>query len=168
MPSIKSPDELEAFRKNVLSNRDPSKPSITLCSGTACHATGSKEVAAAFEQELEQQGMKTDINFRKTGCHGFCEKGPIVIIDPEEICYLQVTPKDVPDIIGQTIKEKKVLDHLLYTDAITGEKTALESEIPFYKHQQRNVFGPNRRIDPRSIEDYIAIGGFQALPKALL
>ena len=167
MPRINSPAELEKLRKDVLSNRDPNKPCITLCSGTACHATGSKDVAAAFEQEFKINGLSSEINFRRTGCHGFCEKGPIVVIDPEEICYLQVKPKDVPEIISQTIKEKKVLEHLLYVDPTTGDKIVHESDIPFYKNQERIVFGSNRRIDPRSIEDYLAIGGFQALAKAL-
>ena len=97
MPRIKSPVELEEYRKNILSKRDPSKPGITLCSGTACHATGSNEVAAAFEKELAEHGLKNEVIFRRTGCHGFCEKGPIVVIDPDEICYLQVSPEDVPD-----------------------------------------------------------------------
>ncbi|MBI4946107.1 MAG: NADH-quinone oxidoreductase subunit NuoF [Bacteroidetes bacterium] len=167
MLKIKSPEELEELRKNILSKRDPNKPCITLCSGTACHATGSEKVAAAIEQELEKQGLKGKVDFRRTGCHGFCEKGPIVVIDPEEICYLQVTPEDVTEITTQTLKDKKVVDRLLYVDPTTGEKITRESDIPFYKHQERLVFGPNRKIDPASIEDYIAIGGYQALAKAL-
>jgi NADH-quinone oxidoreductase subunit F len=121
----------------------------------------------AFRQEIERQDLKTSIDFRSTGCHGFCEKGPIVVIRPEEICYLQVTPEDVPEIISQTIKEKNILDRLLYTDPATGEKITRESDIPFYKNQERIVFGPNRTIDPTSIEDYLAIGGYRALAKAL-
>ena len=105
MPRINSPVDLEAFREEILSKRDPDKPCITLCSGTACHATGSKEVASAIEQEMENQGLTGKVDFRKTGCHGFCEKGPIVVIDPEKICYLQVTPEDVPELITSTIKE---------------------------------------------------------------
>jgi NADH:ubiquinone oxidoreductase subunit F (NADH-binding)/(2Fe-2S) ferredoxin/Pyruvate/2-oxoacid:ferredoxin oxidoreductase delta subunit len=167
MPRINSPAELEALRKDVLSKRDPKKLCITLCSGTACHATGSENVAAAIEQELQKQGLTGEVDFRRTGCHGFCEKGPIVVIAPEEICYLQVTPEDVPKIVSQTIREKKILDDLLYADPATGEKTAHESDIPFYKNQERMVFGPNRKIDPRSVEDYLAIGGFQALARAL-
>ncbi|MFH1999263.1 MAG: NAD(P)H-dependent oxidoreductase subunit E, partial [Planctomycetota bacterium] len=167
MPTINSPVELEAFRKEIVSKRDPNKPCITLCSGTACHATGSKEVASAIQQELEHQGLTKKVDFRRTGCHGFCEKGPIVVIDPEKICYLQVTPEDVPEMIASTIKEKKILDRLVYTDPTTGEKTNLESEIPFYKHQQRLVFGANRRIAPQSLEDYLADDGGKALVKAL-
>ncbi|MFH1319167.1 MAG: NADH-quinone oxidoreductase subunit NuoF [Bacteroidota bacterium] len=167
MQRINSPIELEEFRKDILSKRDPKKPCLTLCSGTACHATGSKEVALAIEQELEKQGLKEEVDFRRTGCHGFCEKGPIVIIFPEEICYLQVTPEDVPDIFSQTIKEKKVVDRLLYVDPTTCEKVTYESDIPFYKNQERVVFGTNQKIDPTSVEDYLAIGGYQALAKAL-
>jgi len=167
VPRIHSPAELEELRKDLLSKRDPSKPCITLCSGTACHATGSEEVSAAIEEELEKQGLKAEVDFRRTGCHGFCEKGPIAVIAPEEICYLLVTPEDVPEIVSHTLKEKKVVDRLLYADPTSGEKTTHESDIPFYKNQKRIVFGPNRKIDPRSIEDYLAIGGYQALVKAL-
>jgi NADH-quinone oxidoreductase subunit F len=167
MTRINSPAELEELRKDILSKRDPNKPCITLCSGTACHATGSEEVAAAIEQEIEKQRLEGKVDFRRTGCHGFCEKGPIVVIYPEEICYLQVMPEDIPEITSQTLKENNVIDRLLYTDPTTGEKVTYESEIPFYKNQERLVFGPNRRIDPKSIEDYLAIGGYQALAKAL-
>jgi len=167
MPRINSAVELEKFRKDLLSKRNPNKPCITLCSGTACHATQSEKVAAAIEQEIEKQGLKADVDFRRTGCHGFCEKGPIVVIYPEEICYLQVTAEDIPEIASQTLKEKKVVDRLLYVDPTTGEKATLESDIPFYKNQERLVFHFNTRIDPKSIEDYLAIGGYQALAKAL-
>jgi NADH-quinone oxidoreductase subunit F len=167
MPRINSAAELEKFRKDLLSKRDPNKPCITLCSGTACHATQSEKIAAAIEQEIEKQGLKAEVDFRRTGCHGFCEKGPIVVIYPEEICYLQVKPEDIAEITSQTLKEKKIVDRLLYVDPTTGEKATLESEIPFYKNQERLVFSFNTRIDPKSIEDYLAVGGYQALAKAL-
>jgi NADH:ubiquinone oxidoreductase subunit F (NADH-binding)/(2Fe-2S) ferredoxin/ferredoxin len=167
MPKINSAAELEKFRKDLLSKRDPNKPCITLCSGTACHATNSEKIATAIEQEIEKQGLKAEVDFRRTGCHGFCEKGPIVVIYPEEICYLQVKPEDIPEITSQTLKQKKVVDRLLYVDPTTGEKATLESDIPFYKNQERLVFSFNTRIDPKSLEDYLAVGGYQALAKAL-
>jgi NADH:ubiquinone oxidoreductase subunit F (NADH-binding)/(2Fe-2S) ferredoxin/ferredoxin len=167
MPRINSPAELEELRKDILSKRDPNKPCITLCSGTACHASGSKEVAASIEEEIKKQGLSAKVDFRKTGCHGFCEKGPIVVIHPEKICYLQIEPKDVPEIISQTIKGKKVIERLLYTDPSTNEKIVHEFEIPFYKNQERLVFGSNGEIDPTSIDDYLALGGYSALAKAL-
>jgi len=167
MPRINSPAELEELRKGILSNRDPDKPCITLCSGTACHASGSEEVAASIEEEIKKQGLSDEVDFRKTGCHGFCERGPIVVIHPEEVCYLQIQPEDVPEIISQTIKGKRVVERLLYTDPTTNKKIVHESEIPFYKNQERLVFGSNGKIDPKLIDDYLALGGYSALAKAL-
>jgi NADP-reducing hydrogenase subunit HndC len=167
MARLKSFAELEELRKGILSKRDPNKPCITLCSGSACHASGSKEVAASIEEEIKKQGLSAEVDFRKTGCHGFCERGPIIIIHPEEICYLQIEPKDVSEIVSQTIKEKKVVERLLYTDPSTNEKIVHEYDIPFYKNQQRLVFGSNASVDPKSIDDYMAIGGYSALAKAL-
>ena len=164
---IASTVELEELRQEILSKRDPNKPCIRLCSGTACHASGSEKITVAIEQEIKNRGLQNEIDFIRTGCHGFCEKGPIVVIYPEEICYLQVKPEDISEVVSETVKEKKVIDRLLYTDPTTGEKIAYEYDIPFYKNQQRLIFGPNRRIDPRSIEDYLAIGGYRALAKAL-
>ena len=167
MSRINSPAELEEFRKGILSKRDPNKPCITLCSGSACHASGSGDVAASLEEEIKKQGLSAEVDIRRTGCHGFCERGPIIVIHPEEICYFQIEPKDVPEIISQTIKEKKIIERLLYTDPETHEKIVHESEIPFYKHQERLVFGSNGSIDPKSIDDYLAIGGYAALAKSL-
>jgi len=167
MSRINSPAELEQFRKGILSQRDPNKPCITLCSGSACLASGGEEVAASLEEEIEKQGLSDEVDLRRTGCHGFCERGPIVVIHPEEICYFQIEPEDVPEIISQTIKGKKVIERLLYTDPSTDEKIVDESEIPFYKNQERLVFGSNGSIDPTSIDDYLAIGGYSALAKAL-
>ena len=167
MSRINSPVELEEYRKGLLSQRDPNKPCITLCSGSACHATGSGDVAASLEEELQKQGLSDQVDIRRTGCHGFCERGPIIVIHPEEIGYFQIKPEDVPEIISETIKEKKVIERLLYTDPDTKEKIVHESEIPFYKHQERLVFGSNGSIDPKSIDDYLAIGGYSALNKAL-
>ena len=167
MPRINTPAELEEFRKEILSKRDPNKPCITLCSGSACNASGSGEVAASIEEEIEKQGLAGQVDIRRTGCHGFCERGPIVVIHPEEICYFNIEPKDVPEIISETIKEKKVVDRLLYIDPATDEKIIHESDIPFYKYQERIVFGSNSSIDPKSIEDYLAIGGYAALAKSL-
>ncbi|MFZ3373100.1 MAG: NADH-ubiquinone oxidoreductase-F iron-sulfur binding region domain-containing protein [Desulfitobacteriaceae bacterium] len=167
MVRINSAAELEELRKSILSKRDPNKPCITICAGSACHASGSKEVAASIEEEIIKQGLSGEVDIRKTGCHGFCERGPIIVIHPERICYFQIKPEDVPEIISQTIMEKKVIERLLYTDPVTKEKIVYESEIPFYKHQKRLVFGSNGSIDPKSIDDYLAIGGYSALAKVV-
>ena len=82
MERIKSPAALEELRQKILLTRDPDKPCITLCSGSACHATGSKDVAKAIEEEIKKQGLGADVNVMLTGCHGFCERGPIAVIHP--------------------------------------------------------------------------------------
>jgi NADH-quinone oxidoreductase subunit F len=167
MVRFDSPEALETFRQEILSKRDPNKPCITLCSGSACHATGSADVSASLEAELEKQGLTDKVDIRRTGCHGFCERGPIIVIYPEEICYFQIQPEDVPEIISETIMGKKIIDRLLCLDPVINEKIVKESEIPFYKHQERLVFGSNGSIDPKSMEDYLAIGGYSALSKSL-
>ncbi|HBB18117.1 MAG TPA: NADH-quinone oxidoreductase subunit F [Syntrophus sp. (in: bacteria)] len=167
MPRINSPEELERFRQDTISRRDPSKPCISVCAGAGCLASGAGEVITAFRAEIEKQGLRTEVNTKGTGCPGFCERGPVVVIYPEEICYLQVKAEDVPEIVSRTIKEKKVVDRLLYVDPNTGERATHESEIPFYKNQERIIIGNNIKIDPKSIEDYLAIGGYSALAKVL-
>jgi NADH:ubiquinone oxidoreductase subunit F (NADH-binding)/(2Fe-2S) ferredoxin/ferredoxin len=167
MPKLNSPAELEELRKGILSKRAPDKPCITICAGTGCLALGSDRVITAFEEEIEKQALKTKVDVRGTGCPGFCEKGPLVVIYPEEICYVAVTPEDAPEIISQTVVGKKVIDRLLYTDPNTGEKAVHEYEIPFYKNQMRLLLGNNIKIDPKSIDDYLALGGYSALAKVL-
>ncbi len=167
MPRLNSKEELKALKTDITSKRDLNKPYITICSGTACHATGSDEVAAAIQAELEKQGLTEDVGIRRTGCHGFCERGPIIVIYPGEICYLNVTPDDVPEIIARTIKGNEIIPRLLYFDSSTGERVVHEQEIPFYKYQTRVVFSGNLWVDPTNINDYIALGGYQALAKVL-
>ncbi|MCX5862112.1 MAG: 4Fe-4S binding protein [Deltaproteobacteria bacterium] len=167
MPRINSPDELEKVRQEILSREDPNKPCISICAGAGCLASGASEVMAAFKAEIEKQGLMAEVNTKGTGCPGFCERGPVVVIYPEEICYLEVKPEDVPEVVSQTIREKKVVDRLLYVDPTTGEKATHEADIPFYRNQERNVIGNNIKIDPKNIDDYLAIGGYSALAKAL-
>ena len=167
MTRISSPDALERIRQEILARRDPERPCISVCAGTGCLASGANDVIAAFEAEIEKQGLKTKVYTKGTGCPGFCERGPVVVIYPEEICYLQVKPEDVSEIVTETIKGKRVVERLLYVDPVTGEKAIHESDIPFYKYQVRNIIGNNIKIDSKSIEDYLAIGGYSALAKAL-
>ncbi len=167
MPRINTTGELEAFRKEILSQRDADRPCITLCSGSACHATGSNKVSASIEKEIEAQDVAADVSFRRTGCHGFCEQGPIVVIYPQGICYLKVQPEDIAEIISLTIKENKIVERLLYVDPNNGEKTTLEEDIPFYKNQERLILGSNLKVDPKNLDDYLAVGGYQALTKVL-
>ncbi|MDP2644770.1 MAG: NADH-quinone oxidoreductase subunit NuoF [Desulfobacterales bacterium] len=167
MARLKSPDELKKVRQDIISRKDPNKPCISICAGAGCLAIGASDVIAAFRQEIEKQGLRADVDTKGTGCPGFCERGPVVVIYPEEICYLQVKPEDVPEIVSQTIIQKKVVDRLVYVDPSTGEKTIHDSDIPFYKYQERNIIGNNIKVDPKNIDDYLALGGYSVFAKVL-
>ena len=140
---------------------------MTICGGTGCLAWGGEEVRLAFIEEIRKQGLEGRAEVLRTGCHGFCERGPVVVILPQEIFYQQVAVEDVPEIVSETVARGRVLDRLLYTDPATGRVVVYDHEVPFYKGQMRKVFSDNGRIDPREIRDYIYRGGYSALSKAL-
>jgi NADH-quinone oxidoreductase subunit F len=167
LKKLGSPQELETLRESILGQRDPERLCITVCSGTGCHAYGCEKVTAAFQQEVKQQGLSDRVDIRTTGCHGFCERGPLVVIRPKNIFYQRVRVKDVPEIISETVLKGEIIDRLLYSDPNTGQKIVSEHEVPFYKKQKRFVFGNNGYIDPTSIDDYLAVGGYAALAKVL-
>lgn len=167
MPKLTSPADLEQRRAEILSQRNTDSPRISICAGAGCLATGADNVISAFNTELEKQGLGHEVKTKRTGCPGFCERGPVVVIEPEATCYLQVTPKDVPEIVSKTIQEKQVVERLLYADPNNKEKAATEADIPFYKHQKRNIIGSNIKIDPKNIDDYLALDGYSAITKAL-
>ncbi len=166
MGRLKSIDALKGHREKLVASADTSKPFVILSSGTCGRANKSDEVAQAFATELPKQ-TKDGTPLRVTGCLGFCEREPIVIVEPKEIFYPSVKAEDVPEIIAETVGKGKVVERLLYTDPQTNATVTYASEIPFYKKQQPLIFGNNKRIDPRSIDDYIAIGGYSALSKVL-
>ena len=164
---LRSKQDLEALRKELANERGTGKPLIAVCNGTACHPYGCAQMIEAFKQELSKQGLEKKAELRITGCHGLCEKGPIAVIQPGDIFYQQIKLEDVPEIISETISKGNIIDRLLHTDPITGNKVIHRNEVPFYRKQKRNILGNNTEINPIKIEDYIAIGGYTALAKAL-
>ena len=163
---IRSSKGLERLRKEIIAKMNTKKTVIAICAGTGCLALGCDKVITAFEEEVKKQGLETKVDIRETGCPGFCERGTIIIIFPERICYCNVQPEDAAEVVSQTA-QGKVVERLLYSDPATGEKIVHEYEIPFYKNQKRLLLGNNNRIDPKSVDDYIALGGYSALAKAL-
>ncbi|MHB8091057.1 MAG: NADH-ubiquinone oxidoreductase-F iron-sulfur binding region domain-containing protein [Syntrophales bacterium] len=164
---IKSFSELKELQEKIKAARDSQQQRITICVGTGCLAHGAMSVADAFREELDRRGLSVKIDFRKTGCHGFCERGPMVILAPENIFYQHVGVSDVGDIIEKTLLKGEIIDNLLYANPQTGEKYVHEDEVPFYKRQTRTVFGMNSKVDPKKMEDYLAVDGYSALAKAL-
>jgi NADH-quinone oxidoreductase subunit F len=167
MTKLKTPADLEELRRTILAGRDPKKRLLTLCKGTGCGAYGAARAADALREEIKKHNLEDQVGLVVTGCHGFCEKGPILVIRPEDIFYHGVRPEDAAEIIGETMVHGRIVERLLYKDPNTGKTVVHEHDIPFYKHQTRLVFGSNGKLDPTRIEDYIAIGGYSALAKAL-
>jgi NADH:ubiquinone oxidoreductase subunit F (NADH-binding)/(2Fe-2S) ferredoxin/NAD-dependent dihydropyrimidine dehydrogenase PreA subunit len=164
---LSSVAELEELRDRILGQRNLEKTSISVCSGTGCHAYSSEDVANALAGEIKKQGLSNEVELKVTGCHGFCERGPLVVIYPQKIFYQRVTSDDVPQIVTDTVIKGKIINRLLYADPATDKKIKFEPDVPFYKKQQRVVFGNNGIIDPTSIGDYITIGGYSALSRVL-
>lgn len=166
MTRLHSAAELEQLRASILAARDPARPSIAVCAGAACHGLDSQRVAQAFQAEVARSDEGAGVEVRVTGCHGYCEKGPNVLVGPQEICYFEVKPADVPEIV-ESARSGRVVERLVYRHPVTGEKAVHLNEVPFYRHQTRLLIGDNTRIDPMRIDDYIAVGGYAALAKAL-
>ena len=167
MQKIRSLEQLEALRKEILDRQGTESRSLTLCAGTGCRAYGTMEIVEAFHRELKKQGLAKSVSVKTTGCHGFCERGPMVVIHPEGTFYQQFKMEDVPEIVERTLIEGEVIERLLYKDPHTGRAVPKERDIPFYKLQKRLLLGENLLVDPTSIHDYIAQGGYLALAKAL-
>ena len=167
MPRLNSFRELEHLRESLRGQRHVITTTVMVCGGTGCQASQSRAVIDAVKDELSTQGLSQSVRLCITGCHGFCEQGPVMIIEPGNIFYCHVSPGDAFEIVSQTVVRGEVIERLLYTDPVSGEKIQTESEIPFYHSQDRQVLSQNLMVDPCSIEDYIAVGGYSALTKAL-
>ncbi len=170
MASIHTAQELDTWRESLTAKGDPDLPLITVCGGTGCRVYGSEKVWIAFQDELSNQKANARLNYdvKVTGCHGFCEKGPLVVIHPQGIMYTNVKVSDVAEIVGETIAKNTVIERLLYVDPQTNEEIKCEQDVPFYKHQHRLILGLNGLLDPTRIEEYISQGGYDSLKKVLI
>ncbi len=164
---LTSAAELEKRRQSILNKRDPKRTCISVCGGTGCRASGAEAVVDAFFDEIERRELQVQLELKETGCHGFCERGPLVVIRPKNIFYQRVKPEDAQEIISETVLNGNIIERLLYVDPVTKERVIKEADVPFYKRQTRTIFGANGEIDPTNIEDYIAAGGYSGLSKAL-
>ena len=167
MEKIKTPKELEKLRQEILAGQKKDAIEVTVCGGTGCLSNGSEQVAAAISEEMKKQGLNGKAVLKKTGCHGFCERGPLVTINPMDIFYQRVAVNDAADIVSETLIKGKTVERLLYVDPVSQKKIARHDEIPFYKHQFRIALRNNGRIDPTDIRAYIVNGGYAGLAKAV-
>jgi len=167
MRRIESAEELKRSRDTLVARREPDKPRVSVCCGTGCRVYGSMMVIDAFRKEIGSRGLEDEIGVVSTGCHGFCEKGPVVVLKPSGIFYQRVSVDNVPEIVSETMLNSAVIESLIYVDPATDEKIVHERDVPFYQKQERLVLDLNGDIDPTDIEDYIAFDGYSSLSKVL-
>jgi NADH-quinone oxidoreductase subunit F len=166
--TIKSTKELEqAIESQIQARKYEKIPILTVSAGTCGQARGSLKVIKSLEKAIKKENLEDKVRIKVTGCHGFCEAEPNIIIQPQNIFYQKVQPNDAEEITAQTIINNKVVDWLLYSDPISGKTAKKENDIAFYKKQMRILLGDNALIDPTNIMDYLSIGGYGALAKVL-
>ncbi len=154
-------------QRELTEKLDPEQKIITICGGTGCIAFGAPDVEQVFRDEVASRGLSESVSVKRTGCHGFCEKGPVIVILPQGIFYPSVQIEDIGEIIDETVVAGRTIERLLYVDPMTGERIAEDHKIPFYARQQRAVFRLNGILDPIDLDDYLARDGYAAVAKAL-
>lgn len=164
---VTSINELEDLRRKILARKERDKTCIAVCGGPGCHAKQCLEIRDAFVDKVIANGLADKVDIKTTGCHGFCEQGPIALIFPQGIFYQKLTIDDVSEIIEETIINYRIVERLLYTDKQTGQSIENHELVPFYKKQMPLILGNNCRVDPHRLDDYLAIGGYYALAKVL-
>jgi len=140
---------------------------IYVCRGTGCVSGGGDLVYEALQAEVEKLNL-SDIEVGFTGCHGFCQQGPNVIVEPDGIFYTHVEPEDAGDIATSHLRDGIPVERLFYCDPVTGEAIPQYSDIKFYAMQERVVLRNCGHINPEKIEDYLERGGYGSLRKVLL
>ena len=140
---------------------------VLVCGGTGCTSSGSQAIIDTFEAEIEKNGLKDEVAVVRTGCHGLCALGPIVLIYPEGSFYSIVKVEDVPEIVSEHLLKGRVVTRLLYQETVKEEEVIPLVETGFYKKQKRVALRNCGVINPENIDEYIAVDGYQALAKVL-
>jgi len=151
---------------NKASDNTPAKIKVLVCQGTGCTSSKSEKIREALEEGVKKAGL-TDAVIDFTGCHGFCQQGPIVVVEPEGIFYTHVKVEDAAEIVNSHLKGGQPVERLFYHDPVTDEPIAKYQNIKFYMKQQRLILRNCGHINPERIDDYIAADGYKALQKAL-
>lgn len=140
---------------------------VLVCGGTGCTSSGSEKIITALETEIEKNGLKDEVSVVRTGCHGLCALGPIMIIYPEASFYSMVQPEDVAEIVSEHLLKGRVVARLLYKETVTEDGIKSLSETDFYKKQHRIALRNCGVVNPESIDEYIGTQGYEALGKVL-
>ena len=164
---LRSAADLEHMQEELRARHTPSAKCVRVCTGPGCAAKGSPRLYELFCEAVERTGADVEIEAKSVGCHGLCECGPIVLIQPGNIFYQKVEEPDVAEIFRETILGDRIVEKLLYENPATGQKAVTPEEITFYKVQKRIALAGNGLIEPTNIGDYIAEGGYSALAKVI-
>ena len=166
MKKLSSIEELRRLQETLSRERDPHRLRVRVCM-TGCRAFGAVEVRDAFKGAIEENGLAGKVDIVETGCHGFCARAPVAAIDPHGFFYQQISVKNVPQIVKESLIEGRPVEKLLYKHPQTGQPIPLEKDVPFYKEQMKIVLRNCGQIDPTRIEDYIVRDGYLAIAKVL-
>jgi NADH:ubiquinone oxidoreductase subunit F (NADH-binding)/(2Fe-2S) ferredoxin/Pyruvate/2-oxoacid:ferredoxin oxidoreductase delta subunit len=166
MKKLSSIQDLQRLQETLLKGRDPRRLRVRVCM-TGCRAFGAVEIRDAFKKSVAENGLAEKVDIVETGCHGFCARAPVAAIDPYGFFYQQISPKDVPQIVRESLMEGKPVEKLLYKHPQTSQPIPLEKEVPFYKEQMKIVLRNCGQIDPTRMEDYIVRDGYQAIGRVL-
>lgn len=167
---IDTTDGFEAYRRRVIEARSGRRKEVLVCCGTGCLANGAARVVDAFVLQLNARGLTADLGVfvKRTGCHGCCQRGPLVVVEPAGILYTRVQPRDVGEIVEKSVEHDEIVRRLLYVDpADRRARVAGLDEIPFYREQTRIALRHIGRVDPSDIDDAIAHGAYRGLARAL-
>lgn len=167
MARLNSREELEKFRQEAASRRDAKRLCISMCASTGCQACDCGKVADAFEKAIREQALEDKVELRLSGCQLLCERAPLALVLPHGYFYQHIRPEDAAEIVAATAAGAKPVKRLLYVDPSSGERIEKQADVPFFKHQQRLLTANNGLIDPTRIEDYIGVGGYRSLERAL-
>ncbi|MFW6279252.1 MAG: NADH-quinone oxidoreductase subunit NuoF [Bacillota bacterium] len=135
---------------------------VLVCTGTGCSSSGAGELKVDLQDQVNKKGLSEEIKVIETGCHGFCEKGPIMVVYPEGVFYCEIQPEDIEEIVEEHLLKGRVVERLLYTEPATEEQIPAYQDIDFYKKQHRIVLANCGKIDPENIDEYIANNGYEA------
>ena len=166
MLRITSENDLNKIITDVEKNRTYRKE-VIVCGGTGCMSSGNDKILENLQNKVKELGLESEIRIVKTGCVGFCEKGPIVKIMPDNTFYAEVTPDDVDEIVAKDLITNETVKKLLYKDPITKETIQNSDQINFYKKQRKIALRNCGSINPEDIDDYIYHQGYKALEKAV-
>jgi len=145
------------------------KREVFICRGTGCNSSYAKENFETLEALIKDNNLSDSIKIKRTGCHGFCQMGPLVVIQPDNVLYVHVQEKDIDNIFEEHLIKNNIIERLLYEDPKTGEKIKDMDKVAFYAHQQRFLLEYCGKLDPENIDDYINIaGGYKSLQKVLV